>query len=76
MQPDVRITEKVIKLGGGDLPKLLNVAAWQLINQLVSEILLQFSFVLGRHKARFDCPNIWDTLLSVWQLPEGLLAEK
>jgi hypothetical protein len=59
----------------GDSPKLLNVAAWQLLNQLGSEILLQFPFVLGRRKAGFDCPNIWHSPISVWQLPESLLAE-
>jgi hypothetical protein len=60
---------------GGDSQKLLNVAAWQLLNQLGSEILLRFLFVLGRCEAGFDCPNIWHLPISVWQLPESLLAE-
>jgi hypothetical protein len=42
----------------GDSPKLLNVTAWQLLNQLSSEFLLQFPFVLGRREAEFDCPDI------------------
>jgi hypothetical protein len=57
-----------------DSPKLLNVAA-QLPNQLGSEILLQFFYVLGSGKAGFDCPNIWHSPILVWQLPESLLAE-
>jgi hypothetical protein len=60
---------------GGDSPKLLNVAEGQLLNQLGSEILLQFSFVQGRRKAGFDCPDIWHSPISVWQLPESRLAE-
>jgi hypothetical protein len=39
------------------------------------KILLQFPFVLGRHKAGFDCPDIWHSPIPVWQLPESLLAE-
>jgi hypothetical protein len=54
---------------------LLNVAAWQLLNQLGSEILFQFHFVLGRRETGFGCPNIWHSLIPVWQLPESLLAE-
>jgi hypothetical protein len=58
---------------GEDSPKLLNVAAWQLLTQLGSEILLQL--VLGRRKARLGCPDIWHSPIPVWQLPESLLAE-
>jgi hypothetical protein len=58
-----------------DSQKLLIVAAWQLLNQLGSEILLLFPFVLGRRKAGFDCPNIWHLPISEWQLPESLLAD-
>jgi hypothetical protein len=54
---------------------LLNVVAWQLLKQLGSKVLLRFPFVLGRHKAGFDCPNIWHSPIFVWQLPESLLAE-
>jgi hypothetical protein len=54
---------------------LLKVAAWQLLYQLGSEILLRFPFVLGRREAGFDGPNIWYSPLPVWQLPEGQLAE-
>jgi hypothetical protein len=57
----------------GDSSKLLNVDAWQLLNQLGSEIMLQFPFVLGRREAGFYCPNIWHSPIPVWQLPEGLL---
>jgi hypothetical protein len=53
----------------------MNVVAWQLFNQLSSEILLLFLFLLGRRKARFDCPGIWYSPNPVWQLPESLLAE-
>jgi hypothetical protein len=63
------------KEGWGDSPKLLNVAAWQLLNQLGSKILFGFIFVLGRRKAVFDCPNIWHSPILLWQLPERLLAE-
>jgi hypothetical protein len=55
-------------------PKLLNVAAWQLLNQLGSEILLRFSFVLGRRKAGFDCPDIWHSPIPVWQLPSKAIC--
>jgi hypothetical protein len=55
---------------GKDSPKLHNVT-----NQLGSKILLRFPFVLGRREAGFDCPNIWHSPISVWQLPESLLAE-
>jgi hypothetical protein len=41
-----------------DSPKLLNAAAWQLLNQLGSKILLNVPFVLRRHEAEFDCPDI------------------
>jgi hypothetical protein len=58
-----------------DSPKWLNVAAWQLLNQLGSKILLRFPFVMGRREAGFDCPDIWQSPISVWQLPESLLAE-
>jgi hypothetical protein len=61
--------------GGGDSPNLLNIAAWQLLNQLGSEILLSFSFVMSRCKAGFDCPNIWHSPIPAWQLPESLLAD-
>jgi hypothetical protein len=54
---------------------LLNVAARQLLNQLGSEILLRCPFVLGGRKAEFDCPDIWHSPISVWQLPESLLAD-
>jgi hypothetical protein len=60
---------------GRNSPKLLNVAAWQLLNQLGSKILLQFPFVMGRRKAGFDCPDIQHSPISVWQLPESLLEE-
>jgi hypothetical protein len=60
---------------GRDSLKLLNVAAWQLLNQLGSEILLRFPLVLGRHGSGFDCPDIWHSPISVWQLPESLLTE-
>jgi hypothetical protein len=56
-------------------PKLPNVAAWQLLNQLGSKILLRFPFVLGRCEAGFDSLDIWHSPISVWQLPECLLAE-
>jgi hypothetical protein len=49
----------------GDSPKLLNVAAWQLLNQLGSKILLRFLFVLGRRQAGFDCPYIWHSPIPV-----------
>jgi hypothetical protein len=52
-----------------DSPKLLIVAAWQLLSQLGSKILLQFLFVLGWRKEGFDCPDIWHSPISVWQLP-------
>jgi hypothetical protein len=55
--------------------KLFNVAAWQLLNQLGSKILLQFPFVMGRRKAGFDCPDIWHSPIPKWQLPESLLAD-
>jgi hypothetical protein len=60
---------------GRDSPKLQNIAAWQLINQLGNEILLRFLFVLGRREAGFDCPAIWHSPIPVWQLPKSLLAE-
>jgi hypothetical protein len=60
---------------GRDSPKLLNVAAWQLLNQLGSEILLRFPFVLGRRKTGFYYPNIWHSPIPVWQLQESLLAD-
>jgi hypothetical protein len=60
---------------GGDSPKLLHVAVWQLLNQLGSEILIQFPFVIGRRKAGFDCLDIWHSPIPVWQLPEILLTE-
>jgi hypothetical protein len=60
---------------GEDSPKLLHFAAWQLLNQLSSKILLRFFFVLGRRKAGFDCPDILHLPISVWQLSECLLAE-
>jgi hypothetical protein len=60
---------------GWDSPKLLNVAAWQLLNQLGSKILLQFHFVMCRREAGFICPDIWHSPIPVWQLPESLLAE-
>jgi hypothetical protein len=59
----------------GDSPKLLNVAVWQLLNQLGSEILLRFPFVLGRRETELDCPDIFHLPIPVWQLPESLLAE-
>jgi hypothetical protein len=59
----------------GDSPKLLNVAACQLLNQLASEILLQFPFVLGKREADFDGPDIWHLPIPLWQLPESLLPE-
>jgi hypothetical protein len=40
---------------GRDSAKMLNVAAWPLLN--FSEILLRFPFVLGRRNAGFDCPQ-------------------
>jgi hypothetical protein len=46
-----------------------------IVNQFGSEILLRFPFVLGRREAGFDCPDIWHSLISVWQLPKSLLAE-
>jgi hypothetical protein len=58
---------------GRDSPKLLYVAAWQLINQFGSKILLQFPFVLVWRKKGFDSPDIWQ--ISVCQLPQSLLAE-
>jgi hypothetical protein len=58
---------------GRDSLKLLDLAAWQLLNQLSSEILFQFPFVLGRHEAGFDCPDIWHSPIPVWQLPESPL---
>jgi hypothetical protein len=54
---------------------LLIVAAWQLLNQLGSDILLRFLFVLGRREAGIDCPDIWHSLISVWQLRESLPAD-
>jgi hypothetical protein len=60
---------------GMDAPKLPYAAAWQLLNQLGSKILLRFPFVLGRREVGFDCPNDWQSLISVYQLPESLLAE-
>jgi hypothetical protein len=51
------------------------VVAWQLLNQLGSEILLRFPFVLGRREAGFDCPDIWHSPIPAWQLPESLLAD-
>jgi hypothetical protein len=59
---------------GRDSPKLLNLAAWQLLNQLGSKILLQFPLVLGRREEGFDCPDIWHSPIRVWQLPDSLLA--
>jgi hypothetical protein len=56
-------------------PKLLNVAVWQLLNQLGSKILLRFPFVIGRREAGFDCTDIWHSPIPVWQLPYILLAE-
>jgi hypothetical protein len=41
---------------GRDSPKLLNVAAWQLLNQLGSKILLRFPFAVGRREVGFNCP--------------------
>jgi hypothetical protein len=58
-----------------DSPKLINVAVWQLLNQLGSKILHRFLFVMGRRKAGFDCPDIWHSPIPVWQLPEIPLAE-
>jgi hypothetical protein len=55
---------------------MLNVAAWQLPDQLGSKILLRFPFVMGGREAGFDCPYIWHSPISVWQLLESLLAEK
>jgi hypothetical protein len=55
--------------GRADSPKLPNVAAWQLLNQLGSKILLQFPFVLARRKEGFCCPNIWHLPIPAWQLP-------
>jgi hypothetical protein len=69
----INIFPRAVDLGG-ESPKLLSVAAWQLLNQLVSEILLRFPFVMGRHKAGLYCPNIWHSPIPVWQLPESLLA--
>jgi hypothetical protein len=46
-----------------------------LLNQLDSEILLRLPFVMGRGKAGFDCPDIWDSSILVWQLQEIMLAE-
>jgi hypothetical protein len=51
----------------------IQIAAWQLLNQLGSEILLRFPFVLGRREAEFDCPDIWHSPILMWQLPESLL---
>jgi hypothetical protein len=51
-------------------PKLLNVAAWQLPNQLGSKILLRHPFVLGRREAGVHCHNILHSPISVGQLPE------
>jgi hypothetical protein len=59
----------------GDSPKLLNFAAWQLLNQLGSEILLLFPFELGRREAGFDLPDIWHLPIPVWQLRESMLTE-
>jgi hypothetical protein len=67
--------ERVWKALGEDSPKLLNVAAWQLLNQLGSKILLRFPFVMSRRKAGFDCPDICNSAILVWQLPKSLLAE-
>jgi hypothetical protein len=53
------------------VPNLLYVAAWQLLNQLDSKILLQLAFVLGRRRAGFVCPDIWYSSIPVWQLPES-----
>jgi hypothetical protein len=58
-----------------DLVMGMNVAASQLLNQLGSEILLQFPFVLGRRKAGFDCPDTWHSPIPVWQLPDSLRAK-
>jgi hypothetical protein len=30
---------------------------------------------MGRGKAGFDCSDIWDSSIPVWQLPEIMLAE-
>jgi hypothetical protein len=57
---------------GRDSPELLNVAAWQLLNQLGSEILLRFPFVQGRRKAGFNCPDIWHSPM----LAENLLHKR
>jgi hypothetical protein len=54
-------------LVAGDSPKLLNIAAWQLLNQLGSEILLQISFVPSRREAGFGYPDIWHSPIIVWQ---------
>jgi hypothetical protein len=54
---------------------LLKPAAWQLINQLGSKILIRFLFVMSRREAGFDCPDIWHSLIPVRQLPECLLAD-
>jgi hypothetical protein len=55
----LEIESRFLKRSGeGDLAKFFNVAARQLLNQLSSEILLRFFFVLGRRGAGFDCPNI------------------
>jgi hypothetical protein len=43
----------------GNSPKLLNVAAWQLLNQLGRKILLRFPFVMGWRETGFDCLDIW-----------------
>jgi hypothetical protein len=51
---------------GEDSPKLINVAAWQLLNQLTAPI----PFVLGRREVGFDYPDIWHSPIPVWQLPE------
>jgi hypothetical protein len=63
------------KRQGRDSPKLLNVAAWQLLNKLESKIMLRFTFVLARREAEFHFPDIWHSPISVWQLPKSLLAE-
>jgi hypothetical protein len=49
---------------------VLSVAAWLLLNQLGSEILLQFPYVISRREAGFDYPDIWHSPIPEWQLPE------
>ena len=55
---------------GGIHQKLLNIAVWQLLNQLGSEILPRFPFALCRRVAGFDCLEILYSPISAWQLPE------